>query len=701
MGQGGRQRVLVAGGGMAALTFVFWLTEQPGWEERFEIVVLQPGWRLGGKLASGRNAAVCERIEEHGLHVWSGFYENAFTVIQRVYRALGRPPGAPLATWTEAFTPWRDVSWAQRIDGSWRFLETLIPGNSVAPGAGGLLTSPAGLLARMVWFAVRFLRHRPFTWVQGVTPAQLRISFQQFVVGLILAALGTVIKLERAVGARIIELILIVLLPLVWLARWVLHRIIDHTTESPGLLFEVLVFADLALAYVEGLSRDRVLSGGFDRINRYELNEWLTRYHVHHRTLTSGFVRGTYSYVFAFRGGDSNAPELEAGTGVRLIFRLLLAGCTAIFWHMNAGAGDTVIAPMYLVLEARGVEFRFFEVVRGVTVDDAGSITDVDVGRQVTIKPEVGDSGYQPLVDVKGLPCWRAEPDYDQIVEGAELRERHVNLESFWTDWEDVDRASLRRGRDFDLLVWGASLPTLSVVAPSMLDHSEALRRAASHVPTVPTQAMQVWLDVDTAQLGGPDKATIMTAFAEPFDTWADMSHLLVMEDWPPDEPPRSVQYFCGALAETTPPPPPPDPAYPLRVTGTVENDGRSFLGNNGVTLWPQIAVEGSDPPAFDWTRLHAVRSGDRFEQQFWRANIDPSERYAQSPVGAAQARPAPDGTGIGGLLVVGDWVKTGLDYGCIEAAVMSGLIAARVVCGSPQYVYGESDFPPFADPVP
>ena len=97
--------------------------------------------RVTTRMAPGRKAgewpqaAVCERTEEHGLHVWSGFYENAFTVIQRVYRALGRPPGAPLATWTEAFTPWRDVSWAQRIDGSWRFLETLIPGNSVAPGA--------------------------------------------------------------------------------------------------------------------------------------------------------------------------------------------------------------------------------------------------------------------------------------------------------------------------------------------------------------------------------------------------------------------------------------------------------------------------------------------------------------------------------------------------------------------------------------
>ena len=134
-------------------------------------------------------------------------------------------------------------------------------------------------------------------------------------------------------------------------------------------------------------------------------------------------------------------------------------------------------------------------------------------------------------------------------------------------------------------------------------------------------------------------------------------------------------------------------------MAAAVEAGARTFLGAAGARLWPWLVVPGSDPPEFDWNHLHAEHPGDRFAQQFWRANIDPSERYTQSPVGAAAARPRPDGTGIDGLLVVGDWVQTGLDYGCIEAAVMGGLIAARAVCGSPRHVYGESDFPPFAGP--
>lgn len=691
-GQALPQRILVAGGGMAALTFVFWLTEQPDWRDRFEIVVLQPGWRLGGKLASGRNQEICDRIEEHGLHVWSGFYENAFTVIQRVYEALGRHPDEPLATWRDAFEPWNEVAWAQDIDGRWVLLDTIVPGNSILPGSGGRLTTPAGMLGRMVLFATRFLKHRPFTWAPRVTLAQL-------ILRLILRVLHRVIKLERRLGPDLLELILITLTPLVWLARWLTHFTMDASDEPSGYMLEALTIADLALAYVEGLSRERVLTTGFDRLNGFELGQWLARYRVDPRTLTSGFVRSAYSYVFAFRDGDTANPELEAGTALRMMFRLLLTGCTAIFWRMNAAAGDVVIAPLYLVLKARGVEFRFFEAVRELKLDDTGAISELRVGRQVTVRPREGETGYCPLVNVEGLPCWPTEPDYDQIEEADRLRERDVNLESFWTDWEDVGSQDLRRGEDFHLIVWGASLPTLALTAPEVVERSELLRRALHGVPTVATQAMQVWLDARTADLGGPTTSTIMTAFAEPFDTWADLSHLLARERWPPGGTPRSVQYFCGALAEARPPPPTPDPGYPTEVTAQVGSTGRGFLGQNGARLWPRLAVPGSNPPAFDWNRLHAERPGDRFDQQFWRANIDPSERYAQSPVGSAAARPAPASTGVDGLLVVGDWVKTGLDYGCIEAAVMSGLAAARAVCGSPQHVYGESDFPPYAGP--
>ena len=61
------------------------LTNDPGWQEKYEITIYQMGWRLGGKGASGRNREISDRIQEHGIHLWMGFYENAFQMIRQVY----------------------------------------------------------------------------------------------------------------------------------------------------------------------------------------------------------------------------------------------------------------------------------------------------------------------------------------------------------------------------------------------------------------------------------------------------------------------------------------------------------------------------------------------------------------------------------------------------------------------------------------
>src|SRR5260370_36368538 len=71
--------------------------------EKYEITVHQLGGRLGGKTASGRNPTYGQRIEEHGLHIWSGAYDNAFTLMRLAFKALNRPPSDPLATIGDAF----------------------------------------------------------------------------------------------------------------------------------------------------------------------------------------------------------------------------------------------------------------------------------------------------------------------------------------------------------------------------------------------------------------------------------------------------------------------------------------------------------------------------------------------------------------------------------------------------------------------
>src|SRR5262249_3571854 len=94
-----KEKIVILGGGMGAMSAAFAPTDQPGWQDRYPVDVYQIGWRLGGKGASGRNKDVNNRIEEHGFHMWFGFYENAFRMMQRCYDELKRFPGTPLATW--------------------------------------------------------------------------------------------------------------------------------------------------------------------------------------------------------------------------------------------------------------------------------------------------------------------------------------------------------------------------------------------------------------------------------------------------------------------------------------------------------------------------------------------------------------------------------------------------------------------------
>ena len=61
----------------------------------YKVTVYESSSRLGGKCASSRDYH--GRIHEHGLHVWLGFYENAFRMMRECYAEVesrGWGPGA-------------------------------------------------------------------------------------------------------------------------------------------------------------------------------------------------------------------------------------------------------------------------------------------------------------------------------------------------------------------------------------------------------------------------------------------------------------------------------------------------------------------------------------------------------------------------------------------------------------------------------
>src|SRR5262249_28937987 len=105
------------------------------------------GWQRGGKGASGRapylpqDGSTARRIEEHGLHIWFGFYEHAFRMMRSVYEEAGLAVGEDW--WTVAFDKCDSVClYDQREDGSWSRQAINLPRR------GGAMRGPPTQIAR-------------------------------------------------------------------------------------------------------------------------------------------------------------------------------------------------------------------------------------------------------------------------------------------------------------------------------------------------------------------------------------------------------------------------------------------------------------------------------------------------------------------------------------------------------------------------
>jgi uncharacterized protein with NAD-binding domain and iron-sulfur cluster len=146
------EKIVILGGGVAALTTAFQLTDQQDWQKKYDITVYQMGWRLGGKGASGRDQS--GRIIEHGLHLWFGFYENAFSIMKRClaeYQQRNLYPDSPLRTIDQAFSPQAYYEYDEFVDNAWnpwRMSFKVTP--NVYPGDGKTLISLAGAIQAVV-----------------------------------------------------------------------------------------------------------------------------------------------------------------------------------------------------------------------------------------------------------------------------------------------------------------------------------------------------------------------------------------------------------------------------------------------------------------------------------------------------------------------------------------------------------------------
>jgi uncharacterized protein with NAD-binding domain and iron-sulfur cluster len=712
-----KTQIAILGGGIGALTAAFELTEQDPQKTRYDITVYALGWRLGGKGLVGRDKHADWRALEHGLHVWAGFYDNAFDLVQRLYARLERPPDE----WRGKFEGLNHFTAMEFVDNSWE--PWLLEGspNALDPGidqTGDL--APLALLRQLLSWAEESFVNSALAAYQ--TPIA-RTNTQREIAAVLsahgnnafptaLSAMGalldrwpsdpkTITAKDKDRGIRLVSAF-----------RKQVASAVGVAPKDDDEARRLHILYDLAAGLVQGLLSDEVLLGGFDAIDHYEWSYWMEKKNgCKPESVESAVVRGCYDYVFGYVRG---IRKVGAGVGTLALLRLLLTYKGSIFYTLREPMGDFLFAPLYSYLRKRGVKFKFFHRVDALHLSKDGSeIQEIVLGRQVKLKNP--NAEYEPLIDVPGksFKSWSTHPDYAQIENGKALKK--YDLESAWTDWPDADQPLTLRRRStgnhplasdtFDLAILAVGfggLPSICSKLSSHHLHRDTWGQCLKKVQTTQTLALQLWLTKDTDQLGWHDPRTVMVGFARetekwscaPLQSWEDNTPLLATEVARKEGTPRSLAYFVGVFPDADVIPPSPDPRFPKSEVQRAKDAIVPWMNRCLPILWPKARDTGTS--GFCWDLLDAppgVVGPKRLDFQYVRTNIDRWERYVLSAPGTLRWRLWPDGSGISNLLLAGDWVRTGLDAGCIEAAVMSGRAAARAITGGNMSIpgYGNS----------
>lgn len=717
----GKIKVAILGGGMGAMSAALGLSEIDPAGEKYDITVHQLGWRLGGKTASGRNPEYGQRIEEHGLHIWSGAYDNAFTLMRLALKALDRPPSHPLATIGDAFKRQNQfilTSDAHDAWAAWPFWFAPDENQNTFPGADSLWDQDPVVppIETLIYRMIKWIENWVGTHGAGpghgaaaatmvpVTDLSHQLRPRVASVADHVPTAGATVLLEQA--RQNAELAKDTPSSEV---NW--KKVADDLRGAVVVLFcGYLYFQDkpdklvekrvcelgvVATLLVIGAIDNDCINKGFHTLDPFDFRDFLLQ--AAPPLLRKGdngigaflqktvLMRAFYDYCFAYEKGERDQGRLSACSAVQSLLRLGITYKGAFFFKATAGFGDTIFTPIYQLLKKRGVKFRFFHNVKALLPGaDGKTIETIVIEQQAGLAPGVME--YDPLgPPVAGIESWPNAPLWPQLLDGEKLAAAGVNFEDYYGPQPPAaGTLRLQRGQDFDQIVLGIPVGALGTICKALVDQRQDWSDMVSKLATVRTQALQLWSDCAVAELTGtfmgphstPETlGPIETGFAPPFDTYSDMSQLLPAEDWPKPGP-LSVAYFCGVMADDA------APDNPKLATIQAGKDGLAWMTSQLHSLWSN-AGQGGD---FDWNLLHAAHPAAglaRYEQQFWRANISPGERYVLSLPGTLQYRLEPGKSGYANLFLAGDWTKVpDCNVGAVEVATMSGLAAASALSG-------------------
>ncbi len=766
-----KKKIVVLGGGLSGLSAAYELTDYPGWKDLYEVTLYQFGWQLGGKCKTGRGRM--ERIEEHGIHVFLGFYNNAMRMIRQAYaerekfRKITDP--APFLTWESLFHKQSSVllPFFSKKTHKWENYNLIFPENPDVPGIGEAPTEQVNI-KKMILLALEMLMGSPYQQPAGCI-GRIRAAFMRWIWKKESTDQIYTPKfkaenhayppwwedLKQEVKKHHGHKGLPEHVQFLHHAKKLAHELpeskdhavaVTNATVDTGhpheniahLLFGFLsglekriapylgadsrlemfwMFAQVGYYNYLGLQSIYNKTTGtydFDSINDRDYRAWLIQLGAPDEVAWSPPVKDIYTLVFAYpASGDTTQPGLiAAGTALMGAMLIILGYKGSVMYRFKGGTADVVVSTIYEVLKERGVHFKFFHEVQHVAYSEGDEIESMTIGEQIRLKDP--EAQFHATNLIKGLHCWAAHPfwRWDSLSRQidpedlAELQKGNVNLQSAWSGWKNRRVHTLEKGKDFDQVVLAISIAALKDICPDIISKRPAWSDMVNNVQTIQTQGVQLWVKKSLAELGMDlpalgmqvDDMPILDTYNNPINSYADMTELLKWEDWSavPDKP-RSLAYFCGPLSENGPIPPYTDTDFPLRQQTRVKEMTTQWLQDNAGFLWP-TGTTHENPDGFDLDLL-ADPSGkpgatglEKLNEQFYSANIDPTERYVLSLPGSGKYRLKTDQSGYKNLFLAGDWIDSGYNMGCAEVAIMSGLLAAQALRTN---AYGLKDHKP------
>ncbi|MBS0340101.1 MAG: FAD-dependent oxidoreductase [Proteobacteria bacterium] len=727
-----KKKIAILGGGMAGLSAAYELTRTPELRARHEVTLYQLGWRLGGKAASGRDAL--GRNLEHGLHVWFGCYANVFGMVQEIYANRTPPPGCPLQHWTDVAKPQLYTPIGVKTGTGYTYFPLTWPTNEGTPGQGGVNMTPAEAWTTM-WNLFVLVVKGVIGRLDAAGQAAAKPAAQPLPGGFAASALVRLVETELARAKELFARSQSTQLGLHELADagglWMKSLLADPSTVDAQHVAQLLdmhrrlqsafrdaaararpavagtplalelqiveELIDIAIAAAAGYFADLVLPDKpFESIDDFDFRAWLVKHGANAGIVADSTVtRIVYDTLFQYADGDVGRPSYAAGTALGVCARLLGTFKGSMMWDIQTGMGEAVVAPLYQALVDAGVKVQFFrKVTRLALSQDGRQIEAVHMDRQADVR----EGDYRPTfwLESEKLVCWPSEPDWSQLKDGARMKAAGVNFESHWCDWPAAGKEVLRLGSEFDTVVLAISMGAYKPLnnEPTMCDEllQKGGRFAAfvQNIDIVATQALQLWSNQTLEQLGWTSGKPATVSGPEYMNIWADMSQVLSVEPAVGFAKPMSLHYLCGTYATTLYRQPSTEAGVPTKAWNELRTQTIAWLNDASACIWPAARTpEGKF--RFDvLTDFGGSASGQaRFDQQFLRANIDPTECCVLSAAGTTQYRLHPAESGFANLILAGEATRHGFNTTAIEGAVMSGMAASRAICGQPAVIVG------------